>query len=669
MPTSAGAPGTWRSRATPFLPPAALLALNVWICWRLFSFDVGNHFASGEGSFIAMTRYLSRHWGDHSWWPIWHGGMPFQNVYVPLLHLTATAYARWSGASAAQAYHAVTGLAYCFGPVTLYWMALRFGASRGAAFLGGLFYSLLSPSGVIMPDVGRDIGGWMYARRLQVLVGYGEGPHVTAMTLAPIALLALEGALHRRTSRAFALAAIALALVFLTNVPGTMGLGLAVFCWLCVQPAEVRLRAWKLAMAASVFGYAIACYGIPPLSLLTVGSNVGPMHQAFSASLRSGPLLLGAVLAAAAGVGWILTRLRLPLLVRYGALYSGLLALLVMTANHKKFELLPQVGRLHVEMEMGVCLVLGMALWAIYGLIPGWVRPIAIALCLMPLWLQIGNYRWFARVELRPVDLTKRSEYASARWLDANAKGGRTYAVGSTGFWLNAFTDTPQIVGCCEQGQSIRALDTLPGVIDYGDTSGDLAISVRYLQAMGVQSMVVSGPDSTDEYKDILKPQKFAFLPLLHRELGDSIYAIPQRTKSLAHVIRADEAVGSATLPPYGLPDVGHFVDAIEDPARPEASFRWIAGGEAAIEAPLRRTDLLSVQVPWFSGWRAELNGRRIATAKDGLGMILLRPELDGDAHVRLIWTGTPDLPFAAALSVYALTFALFLLARRPSRA
>lgn len=641
-----------------------MLALNVWICWRLFSLDYGNHFASIDGSFIAITRYLSRHWGSHQWWPIWHGGMPFQNVYVPLLHLTTAAYATWRGVSPAQAYHAVTGLAYCFGPVALYWMALRFGANRGAAFLGGLVYSLFSPSGVMIPIMGHDMGGWMYARRFQVLVDYGEGPHITAMTLAPIALLALERALHLKTSRAFALAALALAVVFLTNVPGTMGLGLAVFCWLSVQPGDLRRRAWKVAITASVLGYAIACYGIPPLSLLTVSSNIGPMHRGFTASLRSGPLLLCVVLAMTAGLGWILTRLRLPLLVRYGALYSSLLALLVMTVKRDTFELLPQVGRLHVEMEVGICLVLGAALWAIYGLIPGWVRPIVIAACLMPLWLQIGNYRWFARQSLRPVDVTKRSEYASARWLDANAKGGRTYTVGSTGFWLNAFTDTPQIVGCCEQGQSIRALNTLPGVINYGDTSGDIAISVRYLQALGVQSIVVSGPASTDEYKDILKPQKFAFLPLLHSELGDSIYAIPQKSSSLAHVIRAEEAVGPAILPPYGLPDVGRYVDAIEDASRPEASFRWISSGEAQIEVPLRKADLLSVQVPWFSGWHAELNGRRIATAKDGLGMILLRPQFDGDARVRLLWTGTPDLPFAAALSVYALTFAVFLIAR-----
>ena len=93
-----------------------------------------------------------------------------------------------------------------------------------------------------MPNIATDVGGLWFARRLQVLTAYGEGPHVSAMTLLPLAILALEGAtlIKRRTGRAWArswaLAAISIALVFLTNVPGTMALGLAVYCWICAQP-------------------------------------------------------------------------------------------------------------------------------------------------------------------------------------------------------------------------------------------------------------------------------------------------------------------------------------------------------------------------------------------------------------------------------------------------
>ena len=75
-----------------------------------------------------------------------------------------------------------------------------------------------------------------------------------------------------------------------------------------------------------------------------------------------------------------------------------------------------------------------------------------------PIVVQMGNYRAWARTEIKRVDLEKRSEYTTARWLDGHMNGARVYVTGSTGFWLNAFTDTPQLVGCCDQGLAMPVL-------------------------------------------------------------------------------------------------------------------------------------------------------------------------------------------------------------------
>ena len=106
----------------------------------------------------------------------------------------------------------------------------------------------------------------------------------------------------------FALAALAIALVFLTNVPGTMALGLAVFCWLCAQPAERRKTAWRIAIGASMLAYGVACFGIPPSSLMTVGGNVAEMHRGFSNSMKHGPIWLLLVFIAVFAAGWLLDR-------------------------------------------------------------------------------------------------------------------------------------------------------------------------------------------------------------------------------------------------------------------------------------------------------------------------------------------------------------------------
>ena len=641
-----------------------LTALNLSICWRLFKVEYTANFASIEGAFIAIARYISRHWGDFSWWPLWHCGMPYQDTYVPLLHLAVAATASLMHVSPARAYHGVTGITYALGPATLYLMAIRLGARRGAAFLGALFYSLFSPSALFMPGVARDIGGLWYARRLQVLTYYGEGPHVSAMTLLPLVILALQNALVRRTRRALALAALAIALVFLTNVPGTMALGLAVFCWICAQHADRLAAAWKTAAGASLLAYGIACFGIPPSSLLTVGGNIGAMHAGFSNSLKHGPALLIVVLVAVGAAGYGLARTRIPLLLRFAVLFFGLLAPLAITANFEVYELLPQVGRLHLEAEMGACLLLGCAAWSVFALLPRWTRPILLAICLAPIVVQWQNYRSTARNILTYTDLSKHSEYTTARWLDRNANGARVWAGGSTSFWLNSFTDTPQVVGCCDQGLAMPVLSYASYFVNDPHSSPQLAQA--WLQALGAQALVVNGANSTDAYKDIQAPERYrGVLPVLHEENGDTIYAISSAPASLVHVVRSGEPV---PVPPRGQKisdsSVVRYAHALADPSRPAAAFRWIRGSEARIHADLQPDDLLSVQIAWFRGWKADIHGRTAPLSADGLGFILIQPHCQGDCEITLRWTGSPDYWFAAALSLASLVLAMWLLVK-----
>jgi hypothetical protein len=643
-----------------------LAALNVWICWRLFWVEYTSAFSSVEGFFVGIARYISQHWSDRSWWPIWHCGMPYQDTYVPLLHLVTAAVTSLAHVSAARAYHGVVGATYSLGAVTLYLMAVRLGAHRGAAFLGALTYSLFSPSAVLIPEFGRDVGGPLFSRRLQVLTVYGEGPHISAMALLPLAILALQHAVEKRTGRAFALAALAIALVFLTNVPGTMALALAVFCWLASQPAKQRAPAWKIAAGASLLAYGIACFGVPPSSLGTVFGNVGPMHSGFSNSLKHAPYLLPGLLALVAAAGYLLCRVRLPLWARFAALYMVLTLVLVWTARASQtFELLPQVGRLHLEMEMGVCLLLGGIAWAIYSLIPRWIRPVVLVLFLAPVGIQIGHYHERARSDIQPVDVRKRSEYTTAVWLERNLPGQRVYAMGSTSFWLNAFTGTPQMIGCCEQGEAMPVLSNVAYQVNAGTTPEQTAIAKTWMQAMGVQAMVVNGPDSTDEYKDIKTPERFeAVLPALHREHGDTIYRIPQRSTSLAHVVRPGEEVRQLPAHLVDPADVARYAAVIQDPSRPAAEFEWLDGNRARIRARLAPADLVSVQVAHFNGWKAAIHGTRQPISADGLGFILIRPECQGDCEIELRWTGAWDWWIALAISLVSLAAAGILLRR-----
>jgi hypothetical protein len=624
-----------------------LFALNAWIAARLFALEQSPHFNSIEGAFIGLARYLSRHFGHFSWFPIWHCGMPYQDTYVPLVHLTVALTSMWTGASAGHAYHMVTAVTYCLAPVTLYLMARMLGASRAAAFFAGLVFSVFSPSAAIFPWIGRDLPVPLSGRRLQVLTFYGEGPHVTAIAFIPIVILALENAIRKRTSRAFALAALSLALVFVTNVPGTMALGLAVFCWICIHAGEMR-EAWKIAGGAAALGYAVACYGVPPSALSTVFGNAGTMHSGFSHALHQTPYLL-VLLLAVVGVGafWM-GRAGAPRFVSFGAAYFVLTAVLVWTArDSRNFEMLPQAGRLHLELELAASLCIGWLLWLLYrGRL---TRYVVLGFGALALYYQSGNYLEGARVLLTPDDVRSHSEYTSARWIDEHLGGKRIYATGSTNFWLNAFTDTPQVVGCCDQGQSMLALSAVPYLVHAGVAPEYTKLGITWLQAMGVHAIIANGPESTDDFKNYQKPERFdGVLEELHREHGDVIYRIPQRSTSLTHVLHMGEEIAAVSTWP---PSVDRYVAAIEDPTREEAQCWWSDAGHARIRTRLLRGDVLSVQVAYFSGWKARVRGESRRVRPDGIGFVVIEPECEGDCEIELAWTGRWDKWVSAVVS------------------
>ncbi|MGH9592653.1 MAG: hypothetical protein ACRD5L_06140, partial [Bryobacteraceae bacterium] len=275
---------------TPSLA-ALLFALNAYICRGLFGIEYLRHMGSIEASFIGISRYILGHWRDLSWFPLWYTGIPEQNTYPPLLHSVVALAAGTAGVSPAHAYHFVTALLYCLGPVTLFALVLRLSESRWTAFFAGAFYSVLSPSGWLIPKFAVDAGGIWHPIRLRDLVVWGEGPHISSLTLLPLALLLLDLALDRRRdsrhARYFTLAVLGLASVALTNVIGSVGLALGVAAYLL---AKTGRRNALISAAIGVAAYLLAMPWIPPSTIATIQHNAEHMRADYSAAYRALPL-------------------------------------------------------------------------------------------------------------------------------------------------------------------------------------------------------------------------------------------------------------------------------------------------------------------------------------------------------------------------------------------
>ncbi|HEX8985562.1 MAG TPA: hypothetical protein VF767_09025, partial [Bryobacteraceae bacterium] len=130
-----------------------LLVLNLWFVKELLRAEFVAHMFSIEGAYIGLARYAAANWRDLTWFPLWYGGIPYQNTYLPLLHLAVAAVSKLLGLAPGLAYHATTAVLYCLGPVALFLFAKEISKSRTYSFAAALLYSLTSPSLVLIPVV------------------------------------------------------------------------------------------------------------------------------------------------------------------------------------------------------------------------------------------------------------------------------------------------------------------------------------------------------------------------------------------------------------------------------------------------------------------------------------------------------------------------------------
>ena len=649
-----------RERTVTAAAMAALLAMNAWIVARLFKTEYTPWMSSIEGAYFGLSRWIQGHWTDLGWYPQWYAGVPFENSYPPLLHVLVAAFGQLTGVSVARAHHVVTGAFYCLGPVALFWLVVQLSGSRWKALIAGWLYSLVSFSAFLMPSVTRDMGNAWEGRRIQALMGYGEGPHVSSMTLMTFALAAIHAALERPSGWRMVVAAAATAATALTNWHGAFALGCGVLALVLARPRVRILRVTAIGLLA----YALSAPWIRPSTVATVRRNA----ELLGGYAMKAPqyLYLAVWLGSVAAVGLLLRRTRLGVAERFALLFLALMAVppLGWEWFHKAYPL-PQASRYHLEMELAIALGAGLLLGAGRGVTGRWATGAVAAGLALLTWTQVPVWRHYSRIHLDAFDITSTLEYQAAHWLETHLPGQRVFALGSTQFWLNAFGDSPQFGGGFAQARANPMIDEVTFAVSA--RRGDGAGSADLLKAYGVRAVVVGGEHSRNVYRDYQDPGKFAgVLPEVWRDGDDAIYAVPARTGSLAHVMQAPELTQGSLLDPEQL---RRFVAALDDPRYEAASFQWTGAGRARVEAAVKRGQVVSVQVNWHAGWRAAANGKRCAVRRDGLGLLVVEPECDGKCGIDLTYDGGAEGMVARVLCGLGLLVCAGLVAGRRSGA
>jgi hypothetical protein len=651
----------------------ALFAINFYVCRELFRVEYLRHMGSIEGAYIGIARYAMAHWRDLSWFPLWYGGIPYQNTYPPLLHWGVALVASVRGFTPAHAYHWTTALLYCLGPVTLFALVRRLTGSRWAGFTAGLLYSVLSPSAWLIADIANDLGGKFGPRRLQALVVYGEGPHVAALTLLPLAILMVDLAIAKRKGIYISGAVVALAAVALTNWLGAFALALGIVAYVLARLGTRRDFLLLTVMGAAA--YALAMPWIPPSTIAVTQLNArvsggGDYHGVYETL----PLWL-AVMAAGLIVLKLASR-RFSVALQFTIFFAALTCLITLSSAWYGKAIVPQPMRYHLEMEMALATLAAVVGYEVFGYAErrlraggrAWpcptIRVVAVLGLAILLVVPVKTVRRYARAVITSIDVTKTSEWKTAQWLNKNWSGDRVMVPGSMSFWLTAFSDVPELDGGFDQGITDRELP----VATYGLTAMAgpewAEYSVLWLKSLGIQAVGVTGEGSTEVYKTVKDPKKYdGVLEVLWRDGGDVLYRVGKSHLSLARVVPRGSLVSRTPINGADVDPLRPYVAALEDASMPEARFEWTSAHSGRIETEIREGEAVSWQEAWHAGWHATVGGKEIPIARDALGLTTIYPPA-GRSTIDLLYDGGVEMRMAHWLSAISGLSLLLLIAR-----
>jgi hypothetical protein len=241
---------------------------------------------------------------------------------------------------------------------------------------------------------------------------------------------------------------------------------------------------------------------------------------------------------------------------------------------------------------------------------------------------------------------------------------------GSIAHWANAFTPTPQFSGS-EGTMAYSQIQQRAMTAIYDDAS------IAWLKAYGASAVVVPGPGSREFWKPFAHPEKFdGVLPSLGSEDGVTIYRVPQRSLSLAHVVPESALVMQTPMQApiqTPMPSAGtqlgrykldRYIAALDDAAFPEAPLQWQGRNRMRIRAVAKPGQVISIQVSYHPGWHARIDGRPAAVHADGLGLMWLRPEPNGASSVEMDYDGGWELRLCRWLSLVGILVAAVCLLR-----
>jgi hypothetical protein len=605
----------------------SLTAILVFPLWRL---NYLRNWQSIEATFIADGRMLRENWAHHLWQPLWYCGTRTGYVYPPGPRYGVAIFCSLIHASYAHAYHILIALFYAAGMVAVYLFVRAGTGSRRAGWMAAVGVALVSPCFLLLPNVRGD-SPMRVPWRLHVLMTYGEGPHISSLAMLPLVWLGAWKRFCGGGLRWLMLGAGAAALVVSINFYGatTLALTFPILVWCC----WLERRDWHIvrdAFCIAVLAYGLCAWWLVPSFLRITMRNLSLVSPAGNSwSLPVFVAVLGVYVFASVAFR------------RYGHagsyslfVWSGFALVGAFTLGYQwfRFQVAGDLGRLLPEFDVFAILCAVQIIEAVWSWQPKWrfrwapeMLATAMALlCLLPSWPYLrhpfiefpSDSQWRQRVEFKTSD-----------WLQRHCPDQRVWVTGTIRYWHNVWSNVGQGDGGSLQG----ILNPLIPTIQWRMRGEDPVLVRFWLQALGVDVIVVPGANSQEPYKDLSKPEIYNGWPLLRDDgEGNRYYSTSRRVTGIVRIVNRLQI---ESLPPIPADNesvqLKAYVDAVEpEPLGGDDRFRthyhWNNSDQWEIDSEIQPGESLLLQENYDPFWRATVDGRRQDIRRDPVGFMLL---------------------------------------------
>jgi hypothetical protein len=591
----------------------ALLLLASALIAPLFHLGYLDNWPSIESTFIADARLLAANLPHPGWQPFWYCGTRFDYIYPPALRYGTALISLVGSIPTARAYHIYTALLYILGPVSCYWLVLIGSKSRVTAWISAVAVALCSPSLILVRTLGND-SSWMVPQRLHVLISYGEGPHISALSILPAALAATFVALRRSQPLALALAGVFCAFTVANNFYGATALA-------CFFPAAVwavwlgtrDIFVWFRAAGIVALAYGLSAFWLTPAFLRLTMLNLKWVSAPGDPRSRL-IMLIAIVIFCDITYRWANRR---PDRTWFVFVTGAAVILSVQVLGNFYFDLhvVGEASRLAPELDMALLLLVAAVVTHLWR-----TRKFRFEAAMLLLLIFFPTVRYLRHAWspfVATADVSTVYEYRITKWVHDNLPGLRVMPSGTIRFWYDAWFDNAQPDGGSDQGLLNQGLQAAR----YQLTAHDNGVaSILWLQALGASAIIVPDKNSPEHYHDFAAPQKFlGLLPVIFDDRqGTVIYSVPRIFPSLGRVVdRAGELAVQPIRAGDDIERLRQYVSVIEAPKQAETTVQWSGLDALQMKAQVGDGQSVLFQETYDPAWRAFENGKPLPIRPD----------------------------------------------------